>query len=71
MSKRDSQPTVGRDFVIADEADLNAQIAAFRAEHEAEHGQRLAMDARRPLGANKVRITFRIVDAPAGRGKRR
>jgi hypothetical protein len=29
------------------------------------------MDARRPLGANKVRITFRLVDAPAARGKAR
>jgi hypothetical protein len=50
------------DFVFSSDADLNAQIAAHQARHEAEHGQRLAMDARRPLGPGKVRITFRVVD---------
>lgn len=61
MPKKPEKVTLSRDFTYEKEADLNAQIAAFRAEHEAQAGERLAMDARRPLGPNKVRITFRIV----------
>lgn len=57
--------TIDRDFAFAGDRELDEQIAAYRAEHERQHGQRLAMHARRSLGAGKVRVTFRIV-APAG-----
>jgi hypothetical protein len=61
MPKKPEKVTLNHDFAFATDADLDAQIAAFREAHEASHHERLAMDARRPLGANKVRITFRIV----------
>ena len=50
------------DFEFVKETDLNTQIAAFAAAHEAEHRQILAMDSRRPLGVGKVRVTFRIIE---------
>lgn len=55
--------TVDHVFAFVNDADLNAQIAAFRAASEKTRGQRLAMDARRPLGPGKVRVTFRVVSA--------
>ena len=58
--KRVTRP-ISRDFNFSTEADLNLKIAAFSAGHERDAGQRLAMDARRPLGAGKVRVTFRLV----------
>lgn len=60
MGKGD-KVTVSHDFVFTSDAELNGQIAAFQAEHARTQGQRLAMDARRALGAGKVRITFRVV----------
>ena len=61
MPKKPEKVTLNHDFEFATDAELDAKIAAFRAAHEAEHHERLAMDARRPLGAHKVRVTFRIV----------
>jgi hypothetical protein len=61
MAKKNDKIIINRDFVFASDADLNAQIAAFQAESEKSQGQRLAMDTRRPLGAGKVRISFRVV----------
>lgn len=63
MPKKPEKVTVGQDFAFTSDADLNAQIAAFAAAHEAAHRDRLAVDAKRPLGANKVRVTFRVVPA--------
>jgi hypothetical protein len=59
--------TIDRDFAFANDRELDELIAAFRTEHESSTGERLAMHARRSLGAGKVRITFRIVDAPRKR----
>lgn len=67
MAKND-KVLVHHDFVCATEAELSEQLKAFRAAHEAEQGQILAMDARRSLGPGKVRVTFRVVDKP---GKKR
>ena len=65
MAKKPEKTTLNHDFGFASDADLDAQIAAFRAAHEQAHaagsGERLAMDARRSLGPNKVRVTFRVV----------
>lgn len=70
MAKKPEKITVNHDFGFASDADLNAQIAAFTAAHAAAHKasdrQRLAMDARRSLGPNKVRVTFRIVPGKPG-----
>ena len=70
MAKKPEKITLSHDFAFTSDADLNTQIATFTAAHEARHqastGERLAMDARRSLGPNKVRVTFRIVP-----GKRR
>jgi hypothetical protein len=49
-------------FAFTGDADLNAQIAAHRAQHERAHGQILAMHGRRSLGPGKVQITFRVVE---------
>jgi hypothetical protein len=62
--------TLHHDFAFASDADLNAQIAAFAREYEAKNGDRLAMDARMDLGAGKVRVTFRLVPAKSGKGRR-
>jgi hypothetical protein len=66
MAAKQPPQTISRDFTYSTDADLNGQIAAFSAEHQRSAGQRLAMDARRPLGAGKVRVTFRVV---AGKGR--
>lgn len=71
MPSKPEKITVHHDFVFESEPGLNEQIAAHRAEHEATHGQLLAMDARRPLGPGKVRVTFRVLEKKGGRGKRR
>ena len=68
MPKKPEKVTLNHDFEYVKDADLNVQIAAFTAAHEAEHHQRLAMDARRPLGPNKVRVTFRVVPGKSSRG---
>jgi hypothetical protein len=62
--------TLHHDFAFEKDADLNAQIAAFRAEHEAQRSQILAMDARRSLGPGKVRVTFRVIEKKGSRGSR-
>jgi hypothetical protein len=62
------QDKLHHDFAAATEAELREQITAFKAAHEAEHPQILAMDARRSLGPGKVRVTFRVIERP---GKRR
>ena len=64
MPKKAEPETLNRDFQFATDRELDAQIAAFRVEHERSEGQRLAMHARRSLGAGKVRVTFRVVDPP-------
>lgn len=71
MPKKPDKVTLHHDFVFETDAELDERIAAFRAEHEATHGQRLAMDARRSLGPGKVRVTFRLVVSKGGRGKGR
>jgi hypothetical protein len=48
-------------FAFTSDADLDAQIQQFKQEHEAAHGQRLAVDGKRSLGPGKVRMTFRVV----------
>ncbi|MFO0631826.1 MAG: hypothetical protein U0168_03150 [Nannocystaceae bacterium] len=63
MAKKPADAQVHRDFEYADDRTLDALIAAFREQHEREHGERLAMHARRELGRGKVRITFRVVEA--------
>jgi hypothetical protein len=68
--KTDQKITIQQTFVFASDADLNAQIAAFAADHEKRHGNRLAMDARFELGAGKARITFRLVPPRSGKGRR-
>ena len=70
MPKKAEKVTLNQDFTFTTDADLNAQIAAFAATHEATHDERLAMDARRSLGPNKVRVTFRIVPRKSVRGAR-
>ncbi len=71
MPSKPPKVTLDHDFAFATDAELDEQIAAFRAAHEATHGQRLAMDARRSLGPGKVRVTFRLVVAKGGGGKGR
>jgi hypothetical protein len=71
MAKKTEKILVNHDFEFAKETELNAQIAAFAAAHEAAHHQILAMDARRSLGPGKVRVTFRVIDKTAARGQRR
>lgn len=61
MAKKPDKVTLHHDFAFASDADLDAQIAAFRADHQATAHERLAMDARRSLGPGKVRVTFRVV----------
>lgn len=58
---------VHQDFVFADDRELDRRIAEFREAHDREHGQRLAMHARRELGRGKVRVTFRVVEPPPGK----
>lgn len=61
MAKNSEKVLLHRDFAFQKDADLNAQIAAFAAEHQATHNQILAMDARRSLGPGKVRVSFRVL----------
>lgn len=70
MATKTDKITLSQDFVFQKDADLNTQIAAFAAAHEETHHQILAMDARRPLGPNKVRITFRVLAKKTPRGAR-
>jgi len=63
MPKKPDKLTLDRNFEFASDADLDGQIAAFKAEHP----QRLALDNKRPLGPGKIRVTFRVVDAPPGK----
>ncbi len=62
MAKKTAPQTLDHDFAFANDRELDEKIAAFRTEHEQAAGERLAMHARRSLGAGKVRITFRIVE---------
>ena len=62
MGKKAEKRTMHQDFAFATDAELNTHIARFAAAHEAAYHEILAMDARRPLGPNKVRVTFRILD---------
>lgn len=58
--KLDQADRISHDFASANDAELNAQIAAFQARYREEQGQLLAMDARRSLGPGRDRITFRV-----------
>ena len=49
-------------FEFGNDRELDDRIAEFRRAHEQEHGERLAMHARRSLGPRKARITFRVVE---------
>jgi hypothetical protein len=69
MPKTTEKVTLDQDFRFQSDADLNAQIAAFRAAHEAANHQILAMDARRSLGAGKVRISFRVLPKKRSRSE--
>ena len=68
-SSKPGKQLVDEVFAYTSEADLDAKITAFKAAHEAEHGQRLAVDGKRPLGPGKARLSFRVV-ASAGKPKR-
>lgn len=70
MPKKPEKVTLSHDFAFEKDADLDAKVTAFRAAHEAEHHQILAMDAKRPLGPGKVRVTFRVIEKQ-GKGKKR
>lgn len=67
VPKKQQPEMLDHDFAFASDRELDEQIAAFRSAHETSTGVRLAMHARRSLGAGKVRITFRLVEAPRGR----
>jgi hypothetical protein len=58
---------IDHNFAYQSDADLDAQIDRFKQEHEAAHGQRLAVDSKRSLGPGKVRMTFRIVKSGKSR----
>ena len=68
MPKKPEKITLNHDFAFTNDAEFDAQITAFRAAHEAEQGQILAMDARRSLGPGKVRVTFRVIEKKPRRG---
>ena len=67
MSKPPDPELVSVDFVFTTDAALNDLIAAHRKAYEAEHGRAIAMHARRPLGAGKARITFRLLEKKPAR----
>jgi uncharacterized small protein (DUF1192 family) len=67
VAKKAEPRTLHHDFAFATDRELDERIAAFRDEHERTHGERLAMHARRSLGAGKVRITFRVVETARAR----
>jgi hypothetical protein len=70
MPKKPEKVTLAHDFTFEKDADLAEKVTAFQAAHEAEHDQILAMDAKRPLGPGKVRVTFRVIEKK-GKGKQR
>ena len=70
MAKKTEKLTLNHDFGFVTDADLNAQIAAFAAAHEAANNQILAMDGRRSLGPGKARVTFRVLPKKIPRGDR-
>ena len=65
MKKKGTAPLLQHDFAFASDADLDAQIVAFRKAHEAAHPEWLTMHERRSLGAGRERVTFRV--RPAGK----
>jgi hypothetical protein len=67
MGQKAQPRTFDRVFEFANDRDLDERIAEFRQAHEREQHERIAMHARRSLGAHKVRITFRVVESPGGR----
>ncbi|MCC6622946.1 MAG: hypothetical protein IT385_16930 [Deltaproteobacteria bacterium] len=67
--KLDQAERIHQDFASSSDADLNDQITAFQERYHAEHGRRLAMDGRRPLGPGRDRVTFRVRE-PEARGRR-
>ena len=58
-----------RVFAFQTDTDLDAQIDAFKQQHEAETGERLAVHSKRPLGPGKVQMTFRVVSQPRGKSR--
>lgn len=62
MAKKREPVLMEKAFAFTSDADPDAQIARHRTDHQRDHGQVLAMHARRVLGAGKVMITFRVVD---------
>ena len=68
---RARQVELGCPSPLLKDADLNTQIAAFAAAHEAAHDELLAMDGRRSLGPGKVRVTFRVRPKNPQRRERR
>ena len=68
MPKKPEKVTLNHDFVFTTDADFDEKLTAFRVEHEAVHGQILAMDSKRSLGPGKVRVTFRVIEK---KGKKR
>jgi hypothetical protein len=69
MGNKAGKQLVDQVFSFTSDADLDAQIAVFKAQREAEQGERLALDAKRPLGPGKARLSFRVV-AQVGKSKR-
>jgi len=63
---------VNQDFAAATEVELDGLMRVFKEAHEAETGQRLAIDGKRSLGPGKVRVAFRVVATadPKKKGKR-
>ena len=62
MAKQREPVLVQSVFSFTSDTELNELITDYCAEHERAHGRVLAMHARRPLGAGKVMITFRVVE---------
>lgn len=62
MAKQPPKRTVDHVFAFTSEADLDAQIQAFKRTHAAEHGEELALDSKRQLGPGKARLSFRVID---------
>jgi hypothetical protein len=69
MPKKPEKVTLDHNFAFTTDADLAAQISAFKAEHEAAQRQILAMDSKRSLGPGKVRVTFRVIEKPRSKGR--
>lgn len=69
MAKKPEKLTLDQVFAFTSDADLDAQIAAFKAEHERARGQGLAMDDKRSLGAGKVRVSFRVIAKRPAKGR--